>query len=67
MSKKNLIDADSVKSIGAMAIACGVPERWLRNRVAAGDVLCVRIGWNVFVEDSQIEKIKELATKLGEK
>ncbi len=63
MTKKNLIDADGVKSIGAMATECGVPEKWLRNRVAAGDVPCVRIGWNLFIADSETEKIQKLAAQ----
>ena len=61
--KKNLIDADGVKSIGAKATECRVPEIWLRNRVAAGEVLCIRIGWNVFVPESETEKIKKLAAQ----
>ena len=61
MMKKNLVDTDDLKSIGAKATELHVPERWLRNRVAAGEVLSVRIGWNVFVPDSQTEKIKKLA------
>ena len=64
MAKKNLIDADDVKPIGAKAAECGVPERWLRNKVASGDVASVRIGWNIFVPDSQTEKIRKLAAQL---
>jgi hypothetical protein len=61
MAKKKLFDADSVKSIGAMAADCAVPERWLRNKVASGDVRSQRVGYNVFVPKSEAAKIKELA------
>jgi hypothetical protein len=61
--KKHLIDVDGVKSIATKANECNVPERWLRNRVAAGEVLCVRVGYNVFVPDSETEKIKRLAAR----
>ena len=64
MAKKHLVDANGIKSVGAKANECGVPERWLRNRVAAGEVLSVRIGWNVFVPDSETEKIRKLAAQL---
>jgi hypothetical protein len=63
MAKKTLIDTDGVKSISVKATECGVPERWLRGRVAAGEVLHVRIGWNVFVPESETEKIKKLAAQ----
>ncbi len=60
---KNLIDSNGVKSISVKAGECRVPERWLRNEVAAGRVFCVRIRWNVFVPDSETEKIKKLAAQ----
>jgi hypothetical protein len=63
MSRK--IDADGVRNIGATAVAAGVPERWLRDRVAAGDVPCIRIGWNLFVANSEIENIQKLAKQCG--
>jgi hypothetical protein len=59
--KKLKVDADALKNIPAKAAECGVPERWLRNRIAAGEVSCVRIGWNVFIPDTETNKIKDLA------
>jgi hypothetical protein len=59
--KKKTIDANDLKNIPAKAAECGVPERWLRNRIAAGDVSCVRIGWNVFIPDTETTRIKDLA------
>jgi glutamate racemase len=63
MAKKHLIDAESVKSIGIMATECSVAERWLRNKVANGDVASVRVGYNLFVPNSEAEKIKKLAAQ----
>ena len=65
MPKKTLIDVNGVLSIGAMATKCGVPALWLRNKVAQGEIACTRIGWNLFVSDDQIEKIKVLAAQRG--
>jgi hypothetical protein len=61
MAKRNPIDPDEVKSIGTMAHECNVPERWLRNRVAAREVASRRIGYNLFVPMSEVDKIKKLA------
>ncbi len=63
MSKKNSIDPDSVKSISTTAAEHGVPERWLRNRISAGKIASVRVGWNLFVPVSEATKIRKLAAQ----
>lgn len=67
MKKTTMIDANAVKSIAVKAAECGVPERWLRGRVAAGEVSSVRIGWNVFIADTETAKIRELAANRTER
>jgi hypothetical protein len=63
ISIKNLVDANDVKSIGQMATLCGVPERWLRNKVAAGEVESQRVGYNLFIANSEAKKIRNLADR----
>ncbi len=62
MSKKKLVDLESLRSIGAASAECEVPPRWLRNKVNNGEVESVRLGgYNVFIPASEIQKIKKLA------
>jgi hypothetical protein len=60
-AKKNLLEPEKLKSIGTIATKIGVPERWLRNKVASGHVQSVRVGYNLFVPIAETAKIKKLA------
>ena len=59
MAKQDIID--TMKTIGTIAYELGVPERWLRNKVANGEIASRRIGYNVLVPITETDKIKKLA------
>lgn len=67
MGRQNVIDTGSVRSLGTMAYENGVPERWLRNKVANGEVDSRRIGYNLFIPISETDKIKKLALRRHKK